>query len=67
MAEIEHGTRAKTALNGLVDALDTVIGEGAVVAGDVTIALADVDLIKVDLRLLLAGVEGQPATTPGAA
>ncbi|HZC72668.1 MAG TPA: gas vesicle protein GvpJ [Jatrophihabitans sp.] len=54
-------TRTGTALTGLVDALDAVLGKGAVVAGDVVIALEGIDLIKLDLRLLLAGIEGAPA------
>jgi Gas vesicle protein len=43
--------------NALVDLLDRVIEKGAVVTGDVVISLAGVDLIRLDLRLLLAGVE----------
>jgi hypothetical protein len=40
----------------LVDALDRTLGAGVVVAGDVTLSLADVDLIHVSLRALLASV-----------
>jgi hypothetical protein len=41
----------------LVETLDVALTKGVVVAGDVTISLADVDLIFVGLRLLLASVE----------
>nr|AHE14603.1 hypothetical protein asmbl_31 [uncultured bacterium] len=41
----------------LVDVLDRVLTCGAVVTGEVVIALAGVDLIRLDLRLLLASVE----------
>ena len=41
----------------LVDLLDRVIGRGAAVRGDVIIALAGIDLIRLDLRLLLAPIE----------
>jgi len=41
----------------LVDLLDRVIGRGAAVSGDVIIALAGIDLIRLDLRLLLAPVD----------
>jgi hypothetical protein len=51
-------------MSGLVDALDSVIGNGAVVAGDIVITLDGIDLIKLDLRLLLAGIQGEPAA-PG--
>jgi hypothetical protein len=42
--------------NALVDLLDELLDGGAVVHGDVTIALAGVDLISLDLRLLLCSV-----------
>lgn len=42
---------------GLVDALDHLINRGAVILGRATIALADVDLIHIELRLLLSSVE----------
>lgn len=38
----------------LVDLLDRVLARGAVVSGDLIIALAGVDLLHLDLRLLLA-------------
>ena len=41
----------------LVDLLDLIVGGGAVVTGDVIITLADVELIRLDLRLLLVGIE----------
>jgi hypothetical protein len=41
----------------LVDLLDRVIGRGAAVSGDIIIALAGIDLIRLDLRLLLAPVD----------
>lgn len=41
----------------LVDLLDRVIGGGAAVSGDIIIALAGIDLIRLDLRLLLAPVD----------
>jgi hypothetical protein len=47
-------------LDGLVDALDRVLDVGASVAGDLIVSVADVDLIRVDLRLLVAGIQGEP-------
>ncbi|MCP2246127.1 gas vesicle protein GvpJ [Lentzea rhizosphaerae] len=49
----EHGTAS------LVDLLDRVVHRGAVVRGDVVIALAGVELIRLDLRLLLIGIGGE--------
>lgn len=40
----------------LVDLLDRVLDTGAVISGDVTISLAGIDLVRLDLRLLLASV-----------
>jgi len=54
-------------LSGLVDALDAVIDGGAVVAGDVVIGLDGIDLIRLDLRLMLAGVQGRGPGNGGAA
>ena len=44
----------------LLDLLDRIIDHGVVLAGDVTISVADVDLIYLGLRVLLAPVERLP-------
>ena len=40
----------------LVELLDRVVHRGAFVSGDVTICLAGIDLVRLDLRLLLTAV-----------
>ena len=40
----------------LVELVDRVLGAGVVLTGDITLAVADVDLVYVGLRLLLASV-----------
>jgi hypothetical protein len=40
----------------LVDLVDRVLGTGVVLTGDVTLAVADIDLVYVGLRVLLASV-----------
>ena len=40
----------------LIELVDRVLGKGVVVAGDITLAVADVDLVYVGLRVLLASV-----------
>jgi hypothetical protein len=40
----------------LVDLVDRLLGEGVVVAGDITLAVADVDLVYVGLRALITSV-----------
>ena len=41
----------------LLETLDRLLNKGVVVAGDVTLSVADVDLIYLGLRLLVASVE----------
>lgn len=40
----------------LVDLVDRVLGKGVVISGDVTLAVADVDLVYLGLRAVLASV-----------
>jgi hypothetical protein len=40
----------------LIDLLDRLLGGGVVIAGDITLAVADVDLVYVQLRALVAAV-----------
>jgi hypothetical protein len=41
----------------LVDLVDRLLGGGVVIAGDITLAVADVDLVHVSLRALVSSVE----------
>lgn len=41
----------------LCEALDRVLNKGVVICGDVTISVANVDLIYLSLRLLVTSVE----------
>lgn len=41
----------------LLDLLDRILDKGVVLAGDITISVADVDLVYVGLRVLLSSVE----------
>jgi hypothetical protein len=40
----------------LIELVDRVLNKGVVVAGDITLSVADVDLVYVGLRVLLASV-----------
>jgi hypothetical protein len=40
----------------LLELVDRVLGKGVVLSGDITLAVADVDLVYVGLRVLLASV-----------
>jgi hypothetical protein len=49
--------RAQATSNiSLVDLLDRLLGTGIVVAGDVVISLAGVDLVEIQLRALVRSV-----------
>lgn len=52
----------------LVDLLDRVIATGVVVTGDITISIADVDLVRISLRALISsvGTLARPSDRPGA-
>lgn len=43
--------------SGLADILERVLDKGIVIAGDITISLADVELLKIKIRLLIASVD----------
>jgi len=42
---------------GLVDLVDRLLGGGVVISGDITLAVADIDLVHVSLRALIASVD----------
>ena len=41
----------------LLDLVDRAVDHGVILAGDITISVADIDLIYLGLRVLLASVE----------
>jgi hypothetical protein len=52
-------TRESTALQQqvtLIELVDRVLNKGVTLTGDITLSVADVDLVYVGLRLLLASV-----------
>ncbi|GHH35844.1 gas vesicle protein [Streptomyces sp. CA-294286] len=40
----------------LVDLLDRLLGGGVVISGDLTLRIADVDLVRIDLNALISSV-----------
>ncbi|MGW6727023.1 gas vesicle protein [Nocardia sp. NPDC055029] len=40
----------------LVDLLDRVLAGGVVISGDITLAIADVDLVQISLRALISSI-----------
>jgi len=58
---MSESSMARTALYtrspGLVDILDRILDKGLVVAGDVKISLAHVELLKLQIRLLVCSAD----------
>ena len=40
-----------------VDLVDRLLGKGVVISGDITLALADIDLVYVGLRALIGSID----------
>ncbi len=40
----------------LVDLLDRVLASGVVISGEITLSIADVDLVRISLRALVASI-----------
>jgi len=53
MAEPIHSINA----TGLADILERVLDKGIVIAGDIKIQIADIDLLTIKIRLLIASVD----------
>jgi gas vesicle protein GvpA/GvpJ/GvpM family len=49
----------------LVDLLDRVLAGGVVLAGDVTLSIAGVDMVRVSLRALVASVSALASSSGG--
>ncbi|MFA1818887.1 gas vesicle protein GvpJ [Virgibacillus oceani] len=43
--------------NNLVDVLEKVLDKGVVIAGDIRVGIADVELITIKIRLIVASVD----------
>ena len=41
----------------LIDLLDRLLYGGVVIQGDITLGVADIDLVKLDLRIIVASID----------
>ena len=48
----------------LVDLLDRLLVNGAVLSGEITLTIADIDLVHVSLRALITSVTANTPTNP---
>ncbi|MTH54776.1 gas vesicle protein [Bacillus mangrovi] len=53
MNEIQHNNNSSS----IVDVLEKVLDKGVVIAGDIKIGLADVELLTIKIRLIVASVD----------
>ena len=53
----EVGLQTSTGGSTLKDVLELVLDKGIVIAGDIQIKIADVDLLTIKIRLLVCGVD----------
>jgi Gas vesicle protein len=51
----------------LIDLLDRVLAGGVVIAGDVTLSIADVELVRVSLRALVVSIRNGMCASAGPA
>lgn len=52
-----EGRRATTPSVSVIDILDRVLDKGLVVAGDISISLANVELLTIRIRLLVCSID----------
>lgn len=52
-----NAIKQSTASNSLVDVLETVLDKGVVIAGDIQVNIADVELLTIKIRLMVASVD----------
>ncbi|WP_409293109.1 gas vesicle protein GvpJ [Peribacillus sp. SCS-37] len=50
---IEHNVQSSS----IVDVLEKILDKGVVIAGDITVGIADVELLTIKIRLIVASVD----------
>ncbi len=60
-----HETAGRLAQTSLVDLLDRLLAGGVVIAGEITLAIADVDLVRINLLALLSTTHPVLTTVDG--
>jgi hypothetical protein len=59
-AALDHGGDAPMERIALVDLLDRLLAGGVVIAGDLVISIAGIDLVRVSLRALITSILDDP-------
>jgi len=50
---VEHAMQSST----IVDVLEKILDKGVVIAGDITVGIADIELLTIKIRLIVASVD----------
>ncbi|MCK6258511.1 gas vesicle protein [Fictibacillus sp. KIGAM418] len=50
---VQHASESST----IVDVLEKILDKGVVIAGDITVGIADVELLTIKIRLIVASVD----------
>jgi len=50
---VEHPMQSST----IVDVLEKILDKGVVIAGDITVGIADIELLTIKIRLIVASVD----------
>ncbi|MEH7119415.1 gas vesicle protein [Neobacillus vireti] len=50
---MEHSMQSST----IVDVLEKILDKGVVIAGDITVGIADIELLTIKIRLIVASVD----------
>lgn len=50
---MEHSMQSST----IVDVLEKILDKGVVIAGDITVGIADVELLTIKIRLIVASID----------
>jgi hypothetical protein len=57
LARLDEPRWSSSKSTGLVDVLDRVLDKGLVVAGDIKVSLAEVELLTIRIRLILCSID----------
>ncbi|MFE2236958.1 gas vesicle protein [Streptomyces sp. NPDC059442] len=59
-----HGEPLAGRQVALVDLLDRLLAGGVVIAGDIVLSIADIDLVRISLRALIVSVDADTPAMP---
>jgi hypothetical protein len=64
VSRTEGGTSVRHRDVTLVELVDRLLGAGVVISGEITLAVADIDLVNLELRALIASADTLASRSP---